>query len=103
MINNIKKMNITEFREKGYLQEINRRFLHPLGLALETSIVEYNEYISGVWDYRDDEEGIYYDIADSDPERIKTFKEKKLFIDNEFERRFQYRKKTLGFDIEPVD
>jgi hypothetical protein len=28
-------MNIAEFREAGYLQESNRRFFHPLGLALE--------------------------------------------------------------------
>ena len=32
-----KYMPIKEFRERGYLQELNRRFLHPLGLALEGS------------------------------------------------------------------
>lgn len=30
-----KRIDIKEFREKGYLQELNRNFLHPLGLALE--------------------------------------------------------------------
>ena len=34
----IKKIEIKEFREKSYLQELNRRFLHPLGLALEIKI-----------------------------------------------------------------
>ncbi len=34
----MKKINIKEFREFGYLQEVNRRFLHPLGLALEVVI-----------------------------------------------------------------
>ena len=32
------KIDVKEFREKGYLQELNRRFLHPLGLALEIII-----------------------------------------------------------------
>jgi len=31
----IKRIEIKEFREMGLLAEINRSFLHPLGLALE--------------------------------------------------------------------
>jgi hypothetical protein len=31
----IKYISPEEFREEGYLQEVNRRFLHPLGLAIE--------------------------------------------------------------------
>lgn len=31
----IKYISPKEFREEGYLQEVNRRFLHPLGLAIE--------------------------------------------------------------------
>lgn len=58
----VKRIDIREFREVGYLQEINRRFLHPLGLALEVVIEEDGtERLGGVWDYRDDPEGIYYD------------------------------------------
>ena len=30
-----KKMSVKEFREEGYLQEVNRRVLHRAGLALE--------------------------------------------------------------------
>jgi len=99
----IKKIDIKEFREKGYLQELNRQFLHPLGLALE--IVQENdgeEKLGGIWDYRDDEEGIYYDIKNSDDDRINRFKTNKDFIDNELNKRFKKRKKTLGFDIEPI-
>ncbi len=36
--NEIERIDIKEFREKGYLQEVNRRFFHPLGLALEIII-----------------------------------------------------------------
>ena len=59
----IKKMNAKEFQENGYLQELNRQFLHPLGLALEVIIdTEINNAVFGeVWDYRDDPEGIVFD------------------------------------------
>ena len=30
----MKYIDVNEFIEEGYLQELNRRFLHPLGLAL---------------------------------------------------------------------
>ena len=33
-------MNIREFRELGYLQEANRLFFHPHGLALEVTCTE---------------------------------------------------------------
>lgn len=32
---NINRIDIKEFRELGYLQEVNRLFFHRLGLALE--------------------------------------------------------------------
>src|SRR5438445_10887455 len=34
----IKHMPIREFVDEGYLQEVNRQFLHPLGLALEVTV-----------------------------------------------------------------
>ena len=99
----IKRMDIKEFRESGYLQEINRRFLHPLGLALEVVINDDGtEKLGGLWDYRSHEEGIYYDIFNADLKRQRNFTEKKLFIDAEFDRRFKIRKKILGFDVEQI-
>ena len=57
-------MDIAEFQRLGYLQEANRLFFHPLGLALEiTTPTEEGEppaFISGVWDYRDDPEGMVF-------------------------------------------
>ena len=38
MSEEIKRIDIKEFREKGFLQEVNRQFFHPLGLALEIII-----------------------------------------------------------------
>lgn len=48
-------------RETGLMFEINRTILHPLGMALELSVDdEGDEYLSGIWDYRDDPEGLAY-------------------------------------------
>jgi len=61
MSEEIKYMDIKEFRELGYLQEVNRQFLHPLGLALEVKINdEGEESLGGIWDYRDDPEGMMF-------------------------------------------
>lgn len=101
--NLIKHMDIKEFREKGYLQELNRRFLHPLGLGLEIVIdADGNETIGGVWDYRDDPEGLIFDIHNSDIERKNRFKENKMFIDNELTKYSEVRKERFGFDVEPI-
>lgn len=99
----VKKINIKEFRENGYLQEVNRRFLHPLGLAIEITVdADGEESMSGIWDYRNDKEGIYYDIKNSDDERKSRFKKNKEFIDNELKARYKDRNSLLGFDIESI-
>jgi hypothetical protein len=62
MTEEIKRIDIKEFREKGFLQEVNRKFFHPLGLALEVIINEETgeETLGGIWDYRDDPEGMFF-------------------------------------------
>ena len=102
---NIKKIDIKEFREKGYLQELNRRFLHPLGLALEVDVDKLTgeESLGGIWDCREDKEGVYYGVSTSDKERKDRMVTKKEFIDNELATRTNPRKEILGFDIEPLD
>jgi len=100
----IKYIDIKEFREKGYLQEVNRRFLHPLGLALEIKIDEDgSEKLGGVWNFREDDEGIYYDLKNSDENRINNFKKKRNFIDSEFNTIGNSRMEKLGFVVEPLD
>ncbi len=57
----IKRIDIAEFRSLGLVQEINRLFLHPRGLALEVVIDDDGtEKLGGVWDSRDDPEGIIF-------------------------------------------
>jgi hypothetical protein len=58
----IKRIDIKEFRELGFLQEVNRQFFHPLGLALEVIIddITKKETLGGIWDYREDPEGNFF-------------------------------------------
>jgi hypothetical protein len=69
---NQKRMTPKEFRELGYLQELNRQFLHPLGLALEMVIDTDTgaEAFGQVWDYRDDPEGITFLKLDEEQRAI---------------------------------
>lgn len=100
-MSDIKRIDIKEFREQGYLQELNRNFLHPLGLALEIVIDEDgNESLGGVWDYRDDPEGMLYhdDIASSE-----RFKENINRVRREFNEKGQYRFDELGFVVQPFN
>ena len=62
MSKEVKRIDIKEFREKGFLQEVNRQFFHPLGMALEVIINEETgeESLGGIWDYRDDPEGMFF-------------------------------------------
>lgn len=61
MTNDIKRIDVAEFRRLGLLQEVNRLFFHPRGLALEINVGEDGiEHFGGVWDYRDDLEGMAF-------------------------------------------
>lgn len=93
-MSDIKRIDIKEFREKGYLQEVNRRFFHPLGLALEVVVEEDgSEHLGGVWDYRDDPEGVYF-------ENIGLDFTKRDFIDQEWGRRLNPRVNALGYMVQ---
>lgn len=92
----IKFMDISYFRNFGYLQEVNRRFFHPLGLALEVQIDEDgNETLGRIWDSREDAEGFAFEPA---PEYYKW-----LNVEMEWQMRMLPRQKALGFEIQPVD
>lgn len=104
MSKEIKRIDIKEFRESGYLQELNRKFLHPLGLALEIITEEDGtEKLGGIWDYRDDAEGIIYDLKKSSKERKEAFVRKATFVQNELEKRSKTRLESLGFIEEPLE
>jgi hypothetical protein len=125
MVMAIKHMDIGEFVDAGYLQEVNRRFFHPLGLALEVTECDnchgtgkvpephpeiegspdeligcgecrgQGQWISGVWDYRDDPEGVLFD-----GELREKMHFKKDAIDDIWTKRAQERMNALGFVIQ---
>ena len=98
MSDKIKRMDIKEFREMGLLAELSRVFLHPLGLALEIIIDDETgkEKLGGIWDYRDDPEGMLYGKEYFPTEKIKKAQE---FIKQKHEQRM----KTLGFIYQDPD
>lgn len=59
-------MDLTEFRDLGFLQEVNRCFFHPLGLALAVEVEEHGPQagkvidLYGIYDSRQDPEGWLY-------------------------------------------
>lgn len=90
-MSDIKYLDIKEFRESGLLAELNRTFLHPLGLALEVSVEnDGTEKLGGIWDYRDDPEGMLYSKEHFPTEKIKKAQE---FI----KQKHELRMKVLGF------
>ena len=90
MSEGLKRMDIKEFREMGLLVEINRKFFHPLGLALEVIIDDDgNEKLGGIWDYREDAEGMLY----GEPLPIEKIKKAQAFIN----KKHKQRQNELGF------
>ena len=97
MIAHVKRMSVKEFRALGLLQEVNRQFLHPRGLALEITVDDTTreESFGGVWDYRDDPEGIIFGDA---PAKKKAAEAERLYQEKK-----DARQKKLGYIIQPLE
>ena len=69
----IKTVPWEEIVSGGYLLEANRRFFHPLGLALYCSMDEEGKIVrAGVFDARDDKEGFHFEnISPDDAARAR--------------------------------
>lgn len=92
----IKKMDLTEFWEDGFLQEANRQFFHPLGLALEVAIAaDGSATLGGVRDYREDIEGM---ILGHRPDATKAEN-----VAAEAERHREERMRLMGAVVQPLD
>lgn len=92
-----KTLTVKEFRALGLVQEINRKFLHPLGMALEV-IVDADtgeERIERVWDNREDPEGWVFGPGMIDAEKARA-------IDDEMLKRAHTRINALGFVVQPL-
>ncbi len=90
---------VAEFRRMGYLQELNRNFLHPLGLALSVEVDDDgNESFGAIWDYRNDPEGLIFDDDLMDDE----FVENAIYLAMVFHSRASSRIRKLGYLIQPI-
>lgn len=93
----MKRIPIEEFLEFGYLHELNRQFLHPLGLALEVVVEDDGTHrLGGVWDVRDDPEGLCFSDETLDPEKARRVAE-------EQHSRREARETALGYFVQPVE
>ncbi|MCA1799750.1 MAG: hypothetical protein LC650_00465 [Actinobacteria bacterium] len=89
-------IDIEEFVNEGFLQEVNRQFFHPRGLALEAGVDEYGWYLRGVWDYRDDPEGILFFEGVLDTEKADR-------AQAELDRHVDERLRKFGYVIQPKE
>lgn len=100
------KLSAKEFIEHGYLQEVNRQFFHPLGLALAVNVDLVDgvvteqgdlngQFIVRILDSRDDPEGFIFgpDMLDE-----KKF----LRVHGEFLKMGVTRLWSLGYIVQPV-
>lgn len=96
MSEEINYMDFEEFRQLGYLQEVNRMVLHPLGVAIEVVTDESGKAIGfgRIWDYRGDDEGMRYGSVDAE----KTNRIAQLWRE-----RAVLREDALGYVIQPPD
>ena len=101
-----KWMDIREFQKSGLLQEVNRLFFHPRGLALTVRYnggpntpesEKINWTIGGIVDYRGDGEGVYFgELTEEDVARGRS-------LQSELEARSASREAALGFVIQPLE
>jgi hypothetical protein len=95
----VRRIPIAAFRELGYLQEVNRLLLHPLGLALEVEVDDDGtERLGGIWDYRDDPEGIAYGAGVLGEQEAA----KAAYVAAELERHRPARVALFGDLIQPI-
>lgn len=90
-------LDLQVFVDDGYLQEANRRFFHPLGLALEVVTEKGRAVCLGrVWDARKDPQGITYDPG-------LLSRDKAARVSHEWHLRATTRQWELGQVLQPVD
>lgn len=56
----MKTLDWQTLRDDGYLQEVNREFFHPLGLALSVAVRDDGTAALEILDARDDAEGFVF-------------------------------------------
>lgn len=91
------EMTLKEFMDLGYLQELNRQFLHPLGLSMAFRVE--GDGVVGfhvIYDHRDDKAGVVF-------KPNKMVRGRAEFIEKEQNDRGIERLEQHGFIVQPLD
>lgn len=90
-------MNAAELQDSGLLQEINRRLLHPLGLAMYVERDGQGRVTwGGVYDWSDDPEGVRFGDDVALAPAAEAF-------DALWAKRTRPRKAALGYVVQPTE
>jgi hypothetical protein len=92
-------MGPQEFRDEGFLQEVNRQFFHPLGLAMAVYVNDESLddcFKVSIWDERDDPEGWFF--AEGEIDDVKVQK-----VDDLKASKWLLRNKLLGHTGPPLE
>ena len=97
----MKYISIKEFTQLGFVQELNRQFLHPLGMALEVEESDDDDWsFSAIWDGREDLGGIIFGFVDKDD--LEDARRKQKYVLDEWYIRETTRRVALGYMIQPI-
>jgi len=89
-------MSVQEFRAFGYLQEVNRQFFHPLGLALFVAVdTESGEALLGGILQIEDPEGMIFAEGEIDLDKAERVIEMQI-------QKNLVRGEALGYIIQSV-
>ena len=88
-----KELTSDQIRSLGIVQEINRQLLHPMGLAMFVVVPSGSTVCCGVYDMRDDPEGVVFQAFST--ERAEMFA-------RAFEERREVRESRFGWHVQPI-
>lgn len=92
-------MSLKDFVESGFLQEVNRKFFHPMGIALSVTADKKGIFqgFGPILDYRDHPHGILF--KEIDPEMIL----KAQTVENHRYKTAKIRFRQLGYITQPLE
>jgi hypothetical protein len=103
MDEDVRRIDIKEFRRLGILQEVNRKFFHPLGLALEVIVNDDGtETLGGIWDYREDPEGNFFSedmIRQEAIDYVEKLRKSKIKARKEIQEEYNVKVDKSGIQI----
>jgi len=94
----IEYLSVKELRESGLLHEINRTFLHPLGLALQTEFSDNpaTKAKLKIQDWRKDPEGVRFSESALSSKKAAAFRKFS-------KERTAIREAQLGYICQPIE